>query len=172
VDDNRDAADTLCLLASLWGHDARAAYDGASALRVAAACDPDVVLLNLSLPDARGAELGRRLRRDGRPALVAVTGHADSGHRREASAAGFDHDLLKPTDPQDVRSLLGVLLHTAHLPGQVHELAGEARRLTADLRRAAEELRVAAEETRRLLGVGREPPECKGRVGLRSAPTN
>src|SRR2546423_185219 len=79
VDDNRDAADSLCLLASAWGHDPRAAYDGASALRVAAEHAPDVVFCNLGLPDMDAAALAGRLSPG--PALVALTGYSDEAHR-------------------------------------------------------------------------------------------
>src|SRR5579884_1042159 len=89
VDDNRDAADSLCLLASLWGHDARPAYDGASALRLAAEHPPDVVVCDLSLPDMDGTAVASRLSPG--PALVALTGYPDEAHREAAAAAGFAH---------------------------------------------------------------------------------
>lgn len=107
VDDNRDAADTLCLLASLWGHDARAAYDGASALRVAAERPPDVVFCDLGLPDMNGSALAGRLGPG--PALVAVTGFHDDGHRQAALAAGFGSYLVKPVDPEALRQLLNAV---------------------------------------------------------------
>jgi CheY-like chemotaxis protein len=104
VDDNRDAADVLCLLVSSWGHDARAAYDGASAVQLAAEHPPDVVLCDLGLPDADAAALAAQFGPGS--ALVALTGYCDDAHRREAAAAGFDPYLVKPCDPAALRELL------------------------------------------------------------------
>jgi CheY-like chemotaxis protein len=123
VDDNRDAADSLCLLASFWGHDARPAYDGASALRVAAELLPDVVLCDLGLPDMEGTALASRLG-PGR-ALVALTGYPDEGHRQAAAAAGFGNYLLKPCDPESLRELLNAVGRNVLLPRTV---ADQARR--------------------------------------------
>jgi CheY-like chemotaxis protein len=51
VDDVRDTADGLARLVRRWGHDTRSAYDGVTGLKVAAAQEPDVVLLDIALPD-------------------------------------------------------------------------------------------------------------------------
>jgi len=62
VDDSRDAADGLLMLLRLDGHDVRVAYDGASALDLAAQRRLEVVLLDMGLPDLGGCEGARRLR--------------------------------------------------------------------------------------------------------------
>ncbi len=108
VDDNRDAADSLAMLVSIWGHDARRAYDGATALESAAADPPDVVLLDIGMPAMDGFHLAELLRRQTRLAdtlLVAVTGYADVAHRRLWEGAA-DHYLVKPVDPATVERLL------------------------------------------------------------------
>jgi len=64
VDDNRDAAETLSDLATLWGCEVRTAHDGEAALRIAEAYRPQVVLLDISMPGMDGYEVARRLRRD------------------------------------------------------------------------------------------------------------
>src|SRR5262249_34073123 len=77
VDDNQDAADSLALLLRLAGQDARAAYDGPSALAQAREFEPEVVFLDIGMPGMDGYEVARRLRRDrppGGPVLVALTG--------------------------------------------------------------------------------------------------
>jgi CheY-like chemotaxis protein len=140
VDDNQDAADILCLLASFWGHEARAAYDGASALRVAAEHPPDVVLCDLGLPDMDAAALAAQLGRG--PALVALTGYTDEDHRREAAAAGLDPYLVKPCDAESLRELLNALGSN-----------GPQSRTVADLaRRMAGLTQAGVEETGNLLG--------------------
>src|SRR5881227_60491 len=99
VDDNRDGADSLLLLLELYGHEARAAYDGDAALRLAGTFCPDVVLLDIGMPGLDGYEVARRLRRDEglRDALlVAITGFGTEEDRRLAAQAGFDAHLTKP----------------------------------------------------------------------------
>ena len=144
VDDNRDAADSLRVLAELWGHEARAAYDGPAALAAATDFGPDVCLLDLGLPRLDGFELARRLRAahpDPGPALVAVTGYAHQAVRERAAAAGFDHVLVKPVDPTTLRDLLGNLGHAAALAREARDLAAENADLVRQMAEQAERLR-------------------------------
>ena len=109
VDDNRDAADSLALMLALSGHEVHTANDGAAALSVAAATTPDVVLLDIGMPILNGYEVAERIRREPwgqRMILVALTGWGQEEDRRRAVAAGFDHHLTKPADPQRLRPVL------------------------------------------------------------------
>jgi CheY-like chemotaxis protein len=119
VEDDRNAADALCLLLADWGHRPLAACDAATAWEAALAARPEVVLLDIGLPGVSGWELARRLR--GEPGLdgavvVAVTGHGSDADRRESAAAGIDHHLVKPVEPERLRRLLAAF---AALPGPV-----------------------------------------------------
>ena len=61
------------------------------------------------LPDMDGFEVARRLRRDVNlryALLVSISGHTLETYRREALAAGCDHHLIKPVDPEELRGLL------------------------------------------------------------------
>src|SRR6266702_3932849 len=62
VDDNRDAADSLAMLARVWGYEARVAYDGEAALETALTFRPDCLLLDIGLPRLDGYALARRVR--------------------------------------------------------------------------------------------------------------
>ena len=109
VDDNVDSAQSLGMLAELLGNDIRLAYDGPSALEAAQEFNPDVVLLDIGLPGMDGYEVARRLRalpglRD--VLLVAQTGWGQADDRARARAAGFDHHLVKPVDPDELQQLL------------------------------------------------------------------
>jgi two-component system CheB/CheR fusion protein len=109
VDANHDAADSLCLLLRLWGHNAAAAYDAPTVLTMAGAGPPDVVLLEPVLPGVGGWELARRLRDD--PALagvllIAVTALGTAADRLRSGAAGIRCHLTKPADPELLRWLL------------------------------------------------------------------
>ena len=104
VDDYPDTADATVQLTELYGYEARAACSCREALAVVAAgFTPDVVLLDLLLSDGDGyalaADLCAALPR--RPVLVAITGQHDQDER--CRAAGIDHTLLKPADPQRLR---------------------------------------------------------------------
>ncbi len=99
VDDAADAASSLAELLALWGHAVRTASDGASALEVAREFRPDVVLLDIGMPDMDGFETARRLRAEHGPdamVLVAVTGYGQEDDRRRSRDAGFRHHLVKP----------------------------------------------------------------------------
>ena len=113
IDDNVDAAESLTALLCMWGHEARAALNGAAALEVAQQFAPSVVFLDISMPGMDGYEVARRLRRVPalrRSLLVAVTGLGREDDRRKAEEAGFDLHVTKPIEP----SLLPALL--AHRP--------------------------------------------------------
>jgi CheY-like chemotaxis protein len=109
VDNDQDNADTLGMMIGLWGHEARVVYGGAEALALDSGFQPDVMLLDLSMPSMDGNELARRVRQlVGREdvLLVAVTGHGYERDHQEAQDAGFDHLLLKPVAPVVLQELL------------------------------------------------------------------
>src|SRR5690242_4881289 len=109
VDDNRDGADMLALLVQMWGHQTATAYDGASALEVADAFQPDVVLLDLATPDVTGFEVARQLHSKAEHAsvhLVAVSGYGRPKDRVEAYRAGFEALIVKPGDEDYLKRLL------------------------------------------------------------------
>jgi signal transduction histidine kinase len=110
VDDNRDTADALAWLLQSTGHEARAAYDGPSALLAAEQHSPDVIIQDLGMPHMTGYEIARRMRKlsAARDALlVAVTGNPPPDALRAAKEAGFDHLLVKPVGLPALETLLG-----------------------------------------------------------------
>jgi signal transduction histidine kinase/ActR/RegA family two-component response regulator/integral membrane sensor domain MASE1 len=103
VDDNHDAADSLALVLQIEGHDVRTADCGRAALEVAREFAPEVVVLDLGLPDVSGFEVAQALRKDvitAGASLIALTGWGQDEHRRRAQASGFDHHFTKPVDPE------------------------------------------------------------------------
>jgi CheY-like chemotaxis protein len=101
VDDNLDSTECLCLILQAWGHEARVAHDGQGGLDSARVFDPEVVLLDIDLPDLDGFEVARRLRSRGAATgtvLVAISGHAPGDDPERWRGARFDHVLTKPLD--------------------------------------------------------------------------
>jgi two-component system CheB/CheR fusion protein len=107
VDDNADAALALQHLLKLLGHDVMVARDGPTALTVASAQRPDLVLLDIGLPGMDGYAVAARLREAGhdKAALVALTGYAQDEDLRRSSRAGFDRHMVKPVDVAALRRL-------------------------------------------------------------------
>jgi CheY-like chemotaxis protein len=111
VDDNADAARTLDALLRSLGHETRVAYGGAEALRMAVEFRPDIVLLDIGMPDVDGYEVARQLRNlESQPAfrIVAITGWGQEPDRQKAKEAGFDVHLVKPVDANELTRILSV----------------------------------------------------------------
>lgn len=112
VDDNIDNAWTLSGLLETMGHDVRVAHTGEEGLAAAELFRPEVVLLDLGLPDLPGYEVARRLRGDARFArahLVAQTGWGREEDRALGREAGFDAHLVKPLSRADLNRLFSGL---------------------------------------------------------------
>jgi PAS domain S-box-containing protein len=109
VDDNRDAAISLAMMLKLMGNDTKTAHDGLEAIDVAAAFQPDLILLDIGMPRLNGYDTARQIRETpwGRGVLlVALTGWGQDDDRRKSKEAGFDHHLTKPVDPTRLEKLL------------------------------------------------------------------
>jgi CheY-like chemotaxis protein len=103
VDDSEDNAILLAALLSRSGCETEFAFDGASALETAASFDPDVIFLDLGLPDMDGHQVAQKLRERNsqeRPKIVALTG----SDLNVPLSGLFDGQLLKPVK---LEALLG-----------------------------------------------------------------
>jgi signal transduction histidine kinase/ActR/RegA family two-component response regulator len=114
VDDNIDAAESLAELLAMKGHQTRASTDSRAALKLAGSFAPEVVLLDIGLPEIDGYQVARRLRK--MPAtrnalVVAVTGYGQPEDRRASKAAGFDYHLVKPVGLQQLEELIEATSH-------------------------------------------------------------
>ena len=101
VDDNTDAADSLAMLLNVQGYAVSVEYDAASAIARARSERPDVMLIDIGLPDMDGYQLAERLRAQPETAqtvLVAITGYGQPKDRERVLAAGIGHHLVKPVD--------------------------------------------------------------------------
>jgi signal transduction histidine kinase len=109
VDDNADAAEMLSTLLEFGNHETAVANDGATALTLAESFRPDVVLLDIGLPQLNGYAVCQELRSkswDRRITLIAVTGWGQDSDRIRSREAGFDYHLVKPIDHAALLKLL------------------------------------------------------------------
>jgi len=110
VDDNQDTVRSLSRLLNRRGHEVATAFDGLTALQVAQEFKPEVLLLDLGLPDITGYQVAAQVRQD-LPAvsLVALSGWGRESDRRRSRDAGFDHHFVKPLDLDEFENLLATL---------------------------------------------------------------
>jgi CheY-like chemotaxis protein len=107
VDDDPDSADSLGLLLEHWNHRVCVAYDGRTAIDVYRRQLPEIVLLDIQLPDMDGYEVARTLRLEPHQAiLVALTGYGSDDERQDLFEAGFDRHFVKPVKLHELESLL------------------------------------------------------------------
>jgi PAS domain S-box-containing protein len=112
VEDNRDAARTMRILLTKYGHEVALAHSGPEGVDTAKRWRPDVVLCDLGLPEMDGFEVARRLRVAPELAstrLIAISGYGQEEDRRQCLEAGFDLHLTKPVDPVELKRLLATL---------------------------------------------------------------
>jgi PAS domain S-box-containing protein len=118
VDDRPVALNATSRLLEMEGHTVRSASTGHAAIRIAREFAPDLVLLDISLPDISGYEVFRRLKASdslARTVFVALSGHGYE-ERIRARQVGFDDYLMKPFDIKEVDRLIAVnLVHERHL---------------------------------------------------------
>ena len=109
VEDNADFREGLRLLLESWGHRVQEAATGAHGLDIVRLRQPEIVLVDLGLPDIDGYAVARAVRAaPGGDAilLVAITGYGAASDRRRADDAGFDAHLTKPVSPQELADVL------------------------------------------------------------------
>lgn len=109
VDDNREAAETLSLMLELFGHQTVLGYSGEDAVRLAHEESPQMILLDIGLPDISGYEVAQTLRSDEKfkhTYLVAQTGWGQKSDRDKTKKAGFDKHLVKPISMDDLQTTI------------------------------------------------------------------
>lgn len=109
VDDNFAAAKLLEMSISLLGHQVRLAKDGIEAVRMAADFLPDVVFMDIGMPNMDGYEAARHIRQQpwGQAMkLVALTGWGQDEDIRQSREAGFNEHLIKPAESETLRRLI------------------------------------------------------------------
>jgi CheY-like chemotaxis protein len=129
VDDIADNRILISLMLQGEGFRVLTASDGEEAIKVARLSRPDLILMDISMPDVDGLSATRRIRElpeVRHVPVVALTAFNTSGFQRAAYEAGFDAYLTKPLDFDRLKALIGMLLHdgeTADLSAETTELS-------------------------------------------------
>jgi CheY-like chemotaxis protein len=120
ADDDADTVQSLTVLLRDEGYEVRGVHRGSEVLQAIFNFAPDVVLLDIGMPQMTGYEVARVLRErygSARPALIAVTGLSGEADRQQARAAGFEHHVAKPYEPRALIRLIGELAAAAPARG-------------------------------------------------------
>lgn len=109
ADDNRDTVELMETLLTRCGHELRVAFDGPNALRVCKDFHPDIVSLDIGLPEMDGYEVAKRMR--DLPAgkaihIVAVSGYVREADRVRALESGCSAHLAKPFDVESLSKIV------------------------------------------------------------------
>ncbi len=109
IDDDHDVADSFGMLLEAFGALVRVAYSGDEGLKALEDFKPEVIFLDVGMPNMDGYETARRIRAldSGRAVkIVALTGWGPKQIDARAKTAGFDYHLTKPASPEDFSALL------------------------------------------------------------------
>ncbi len=112
VDDNPDVIESFKVLLETLGHEVMALHEGRGVVAAIRAYRPDLVFLDIGMPDMDGYQVVAAIQAaglDGRPVVVALSGFGQDSDRETARAAGFDRYLLKPVSPEEIDNLLAGL---------------------------------------------------------------
>jgi CheY-like chemotaxis protein len=115
ADDDRDTVESTALLLTLRGHTVQTARSGIEAVARTASFSPEIVLLDVAMPNGDGYEAARAIRAlrvPVVPVIVAMTGYGRPDDKRRCAEAGFDLHLTKPLNVE-VFDQLHVLLRDA-----------------------------------------------------------
>ena len=112
VDDSRDAAEMMAMMLEFMGNEVRTAFTGTQAIAAAGAFRPELILMDIGMPELDGYEAARRIREEpwGRDiCIIALTGWGQERDRVRSREAGCDGHLVKPVEPAALERLLADL---------------------------------------------------------------
>jgi CheY-like chemotaxis protein len=112
VEDYPEIAEVWCKWVGLAGHQVEVCWNGSQALEMAPAFRPDVVFLDIGLPDMDGWEVAAALRKDAELAgakIIAISAYQSDEDRHRSRASGIDAHIGKPASKEDFARVLAEL---------------------------------------------------------------
>ena len=116
IDDDQKLVELVDEYLSPQGFDIKAAYDGATGLAMALRDAPDLVILDLMLPELDGLEVCRRLRHQSRIPILMLTARGDDADRIVGLEMGADDYLPKPFNPRELLARIRAILRRTEAP--------------------------------------------------------
>ena len=113
VDDNRLSSQSTAMLLRMAGHEVATAHDGVQGVEYARSFQPEVILMDIGLPQLNGYEAARDIRQESwgkNIFLIAVTGFGQDEDRRRSLEAGFNYHFVKPIDVVELEKKLSELI--------------------------------------------------------------
>ena len=109
VDDDLDTVHSMAIIIRTMGHEVQFAINGFAAIDIARKFRPNVILLDLGLPDFKGDQIANQLKWEpglDKVRIIAISGRSGDKDRERALAAGCDEFYVKPLDPAALEDLL------------------------------------------------------------------
>ncbi len=109
VDDYQVACKSTAILLEMSGYKVRTAFNGRTAIEIAGEFSPDIIILDIGLPDIGGYELLNRLKQLKElqtSKFIALTGFEEDAARPSKTGFDFHHFLRKPMDTSQLKALL------------------------------------------------------------------
>jgi two-component system OmpR family response regulator len=131
VDDDPHIREVVCFALAKAGMAARAAEDGAAALRLAGEIAPDLVVLDINMPEMDGLELCRTLRRDSEVPILFLSSRDDEIDRVLGLELGADDYVTKPFSPRELVARINAILKRARAAPPATDGAGGPVRVGA-----------------------------------------
>jgi DNA-binding response OmpR family regulator len=114
VDDERNISEVVSLYLARAGYGVKIAHDGATALQLIAAEKPDLIILDLMLPEVDGLEITRQLRTHSETPIIMLTARRSETDRILGLEMGADDYVVKPFSPQELVSRVRAVLRRSH----------------------------------------------------------
>ncbi|MGZ8183949.1 MAG: response regulator [Methylobacter sp.] len=114
IDDNPDVADSLAVWFEMLGHQVEIASNGTQGVSAMQTFAPEIILLDIGLPDMDGYQVARKLREQPgtqRAWIIALSGYDQKKNSLRAESAGFDHYLMKPPNLTQLQDLITKFQH-------------------------------------------------------------
>jgi sigma-B regulation protein RsbU (phosphoserine phosphatase) len=109
VDDDADNRAMLKILLEMWKSKVIEAADGSEAIKLSETIHPDLILMDVRMPDLSGFEVTQHLRQSAKTAgipIIFLSGCAEENYKKQASAVGGNEYLVKPIDFQELETTL------------------------------------------------------------------
>lgn len=119
IEDDSDTSEVVCTLLESAGYEAVAVHNGAHGLEEIAGTQPDLVLLDINLPDINGLDILKRVRATSFLPMIVVSAYTQERDKVVALEAGADDYLAKPFSPEELVARVGALLRRVDWTPQV-----------------------------------------------------